>query len=502
MEKSTEKSVTSVASGNSIFNSFSPIVNFPVSFRKFSVPILNLVRKYLKTGNSINSKLRYPLRSALRSKEGKPPVPDFSGSSAPRRGRAASAVSQSTTVLDLSAKKSVDRTKPPRRLSIPNKATSSSSVKSVSSSITSVSESKVRRPVSSAPRSVTRRKVEEDLSSSTYWLSHIKLAESVAKHSISLGFFKLALHAGCEPIDQMKEELKSYARRNNLDGLADAMKELSELYNISEESKQMEISETGSVVAEETTASLNNDNDVLSSFSTPGDSNITSETTKDDALQDSAVIETSKEEEPSETNPQGRTKRSLDEINVNQEVVQESEEEETSETNPQGRTKRSLDEINVNQEVVHKSEEEETSETNPQGRTRRSLDVINVNQEAVQESEDGVPNVTVVQPSDKKRANKKETVSKNSQPVRTKKSLANNSAKTRTVPEKKSLKKDEKITKPRTKKIQEGTKKTTKKSAAAKEAEVKSLKQMENKENSTNASFFVAGCCRCRRSQA
>lgn len=117
------------------------------------------------------------------------------------RGRVASAVSQSTTVLDLSAKKSsVDRTKPPRRLSIPNKTSSSS--------VTSVSESKVKRsgivarslnetPFSSVLRSAARRKAE-DLSSSAYWLTHIKLAESVGKHSISLGFFKLALHAGCE----------------------------------------------------------------------------------------------------------------------------------------------------------------------------------------------------------------------------------------------------------------------------------------------------------------
>lgn len=128
------------------------------------------------------------------------------------RGRVASAVSQSTTVLDLSAKKSVDRAaaKPPRRMSIPNKASSNSSVRSVSSSVTSLSESKEKRPggnvrrsfnettpVSSVVRSGARRKVE-DLSSSAYWLTHIKLAESVEKHSISLGFFKLALHAGCE----------------------------------------------------------------------------------------------------------------------------------------------------------------------------------------------------------------------------------------------------------------------------------------------------------------
>ncbi|KAL1203894.1 hypothetical protein V5N11_011741 [Cardamine amara subsp. amara] len=407
MEKSTEKSVSSVASGN-----------------------------------SINSKLRYPLRSALRSKEGKPPVPDFSASSVPRRGRVASAVSQSTTVLDLSGKKSVDRTKlPPRRLSIPNKPTSNSSVKSVSSSITSLSESKAKRsgiarslnvtPVSSNLRSsVTRRKVE-DLSSSNYWLTHIKLSESVAKHPISLGFFKLALHAGCEPLDQMKEELKSYARRNNMDGLADAMKELFELYNISEESKQIQISETSSVVADETTVSLDIDNEVQSSFSTPGNSNITSEVTKDDALQDSAVTETAKEEEALEAIPQGRT---------------------------------TLDVINVNQVEVS---------------------------EVVQESEDGAPVVTVVQPSDKKRA-RKETVSKNIQPVRTKKSLAVNSANSRTVPENKTQKKDERITKPRTKKVQEETKKPTKKSTA-KEGEVKSLKQIKKMENKENSVVVDAG---------
>ncbi|XP_010483969.1 PREDICTED: uncharacterized protein LOC104762390 [Camelina sativa] len=400
------------------------------------------------SGNSINSKLlRYPLRSALRSKEGKPPVPDFSASSVPRRGRVASAVSQSTTVLDLSGKKSVvDRTKlPPRRLSIPNKSTSNSSVRSVSSSVTSLSETKPKRsgivsrifnettPVSSNLRSSVTRRKPEDLSSSTYWLTHIKLAESVAKHSISLGFFKLALHAGCEPLDKMKEELKSYARRNNMDGLADAMKELSELYNISEESKQIQVSEASSVVAEETAVSLNNDNDVRNSLSTPGNSNITSEVTKDDALKDSAVTETSKDEEASETIPQESIRSSLDEINVNQEVVQGLEEGSRS-------------------------------------------------------SQDGVPVVTVVQPVDKKRA-RKESVPKNNEPARTKKSLATNSANSRISKDDKSQKKSEKVTKPRTKKVQEEIKKSTKKSTAKQGGEVTSLKQkkkMEDKENTVN----------------
>ncbi|KFK27984.1 hypothetical protein AALP_AA8G456700 [Arabis alpina] len=444
------------------------------------------------SGNSINTKQRYPLRSALRSKEGKPPVPDFSGSSAPRRGRAASAVSQSTTVLDLSGKKSVDRTKPPRRLSIPNKPTSSSSVKSVSSSVTSASESKVKRSGSarslnetpgstSVVRSVNRRKVE-DLSSSTYWLSHIKLAESVAKHSISLGFFKLALHAGCEPIDQMKEELKSYALRNNLDGLADAMKELSELYNISEESKQMEISETdtSSALAEAVIVLLNNDSDVQSSFSTPENSNITSKITKDVSSQD--VIETTKEEEI--TKDVSLEDSAVTETAKEEEITNDVSSQDLAVTETTKEEEITKDVSSQDSAVTETTNEEETSETNPQENTRRSLEVINVNQEVVQESEDGVPNVSVVQPSDKKCANKKESVSKNNQPARTKKSLATNSAKTRTVPENKSQKKDEKITKPRTKKNQDETKKPTRKSAAAKEGEVKSVKQMENKENS------------------
>ncbi|CAD5335640.1 unnamed protein product [Arabidopsis thaliana] len=386
------------------------------------------------SGNSINSKLRYPLRSALRSKEGKPPVPDFSASSIPRRARVVSAVSQSTTVLDLSGKKSVDRTKlPPRRLSIPNKPTSNSSVKSVSSSITSLSEVKPKRsrivarslnettpPVSSNLRSSVTRKKVEDLSSSTYWLTHIKLAESVAKHSISLGFFKLALHAGCEPLDKMKEELKLYARRNNMDGLADAMKKLSELYNISEESNQVQVSETSSVVAEETAMSLNNDND------------------------DSSVTETTKEEEASETVTQGRTRKSLEVINVNQENVSE---------------------------VVQESEE------------------------GLRPSADSVQIVTVVKTSDKKRA-RKETVPKNNLPVRTKKSLATNSANSKTVPvnkDDKSQKKSERITKPRTKRVQEESKKSIKKSTTAKEGEVKSLKQTEKMENKENTVVVDAG---------
>jgi hypothetical protein len=330
---------------------------------------------------------------------------------------------------------------------------------------------------------VTRKKVE-DLSSSTYWLTHIKLAESVAKHSISLGFFKLALHAGCEPLDKMKEELKLYARRNNMDGLADAMKELSELYNISEESNQVQVSETSSVVAEETAMSLNNDNDVQSSFSTPGNSNITSEITKDDALQDSTVTKTTKEKDALQDS-------SVTETSKEEGALQDSSVTETTKE----------EDALQDSSVTETTKEEQALETVTQGRTRKSLEVINVNQEndseVVQESEeglrpsaDGVQIVTVVKPSDKKRA-RKETVPKNNLPVRTKKSLATNSANSKTVQvnkDDKSQKKSERITKPRTKRVQEESKKSIKKSTA-KEGEVKSLKQtekMENKENTVS----------------
>ncbi|KAG2265272.1 hypothetical protein Bca52824_072351 [Brassica carinata] len=70
-----------------------------------------------------------------------------------------------------------------------------------------------------------------------------------------------------------------------------------------------------------------------------------------------------------------------------------------------------------------------------------------------------------IEPGEKKRANRKETVSKNSLPVRRKKAVATNSVNRRTVPENKDIKspkKPESTSKPRTKKIQEETKKSTK----------------------------------------
>ena len=116
------------------------------------------------------------------------------------RGRAASNVSKSVSVLDLSGKDKP--VKPPRRLSIPNKVAGTPAPK-LGGNITPGSEARSRRSVKSeTPASdayrLTSRKKFSILSSESYWLSQIKLSEAAGKHSVSLGFFKLALEAGCE----------------------------------------------------------------------------------------------------------------------------------------------------------------------------------------------------------------------------------------------------------------------------------------------------------------
>ncbi|RZS22942.1 hypothetical protein BHM03_00055783 [Ensete ventricosum] len=163
-----------------------------------------------------SSKLRYPLRSAARSKGGKPSVPEPTVSSAPKRffllmhithnsnlfyrGRSSPAVSKSVNVLDLSG---MDKSaKPTRRLSIPTKTAHPPTVKSM----TPISEARARisniqgksdTPLSDISKSMSKRKFNV-LSSVSYWLTQIKLSESASWHSISLGFFKLALESGCE----------------------------------------------------------------------------------------------------------------------------------------------------------------------------------------------------------------------------------------------------------------------------------------------------------------
>ncbi|KAK2984375.1 hypothetical protein RJ640_005391 [Escallonia rubra] len=183
------------------------------------------------TNKSAAKLLRYPLRSATKPKEEKAPVDGPANSSAAKRGRPAPSVSKSVGVLDLSGK---DKSaKPPRRLSIPAKSTASPAPKVVGI-VTPISEARAKRtvcsqgkgdtPVSDVSRSSNRRKFSV-LSSASYWLSQIKLSETAAKHSISLGFFKLALEAGCEPLQRVKDELKSYSCRHNLVELGEPVSE-------------------------------------------------------------------------------------------------------------------------------------------------------------------------------------------------------------------------------------------------------------------------------------
>ena len=112
-------------------------------------------------------------------------------------------------VLDLSDKdKSAASVKPPRRLSIPAKA-SAIPVPKFAGSITPISETKTRgtangqgrseTPISDISRPSSQKKYSAlSLTRVSFWTSNIKVSEAAGKHSISLGFFKLALEAGVE----------------------------------------------------------------------------------------------------------------------------------------------------------------------------------------------------------------------------------------------------------------------------------------------------------------
>ncbi|KAI9175122.1 hypothetical protein LWI28_027726 [Acer negundo] len=272
------------------------------------------------SANSTKSKLRYPLRSATKSKEEKPPVVESFKSSASRRGRPASTVSKSVGVLDLSAKEK--SAKPPRRLSIPAKSTVNSVPKPVGI-ITPISEARVMRssttqgksetPLSDVSRTSSRKKFSV-LSSASYWLSQIKLSESAAKHSISLGFFKLALEAGCEPLQRMRDEFKSYARRHNLGELGEPVKDLFDLYDISETLEQVQVSETCSQVPDEGTRS--SDDEVRSSSSTMGTRKLKPKSLNTDTAQVSQVTESVKKETSPKISSSNRTRASKNSANA------------------------------------------------------------------------------------------------------------------------------------------------------------------------------------------
>ncbi|KAK1433744.1 hypothetical protein QVD17_10660 [Tagetes erecta] len=214
-------------------------------------------------GGKSTKLLRYPLRSASKPKDDKLPAVSPSIASASRRGKPTPSVSQSVDVLQMSAK---DKSaKPPRRLSIPSKPIVSPAPKSVGY-ITPISEARANRsnnfkgksvtPGSDVSRSLNKKKFTV-LSSASYWLSHIKLSEAAGKHNLSIGFFKLALDAGCENVQLLKEELKSYACRHNLLELGESVKQVLESYGIPETIEQLQVSETCTHIPEDEEESAN-----------------------------------------------------------------------------------------------------------------------------------------------------------------------------------------------------------------------------------------------------
>ncbi|CAH9126176.1 unnamed protein product [Cuscuta epithymum] len=207
--------------------------------------------------------LRYPLRSAGKVKEEKPPLADSFNSSATRRVKPGPSVSKSISVLDLNHSKDKPA-KPPRRMSNPSNSAGSPAASAQAGNITPISEAARSKrsnlgnnegrsdtpTPSDVSRSLTRRKFSV-ISSASYWLTQIKLSESAAKHSISLGFFKLGLEAGCEPLQCMRDELRAYAQRHNLVELGESVKQLFESYKILPDFEQLQVSETCSHVLDE-----------------------------------------------------------------------------------------------------------------------------------------------------------------------------------------------------------------------------------------------------------
>ncbi|XAR65455.1 hypothetical protein NMG60_11009592 [Bertholletia excelsa] len=244
------------------------------------------------------SKLGYSLRSAAKSREEKPKAAELTNSSAPRRGRPPPSVSKSMGVVDLSGDEKLG--KPVRRLSIPVKSNVSPVPKSVGT-MTPISEARKRRstnseekngtPVSDVFRSSNREKFNL-LASPSYWLAQIKLSESAAKHKISLGFFKLALEAGCEPLQKMRDKLKSYARQHDLTEFQEPVKELFESYNLSENFDQLQVSESCSQVPEEGTRS--SDDEVHSSSVTENGKLKTKSLSTDESVEAFPLIESTR----------------------------------------------------------------------------------------------------------------------------------------------------------------------------------------------------------------
>ncbi|RDY11369.1 hypothetical protein CR513_03981, partial [Mucuna pruriens] len=282
-------------------------------------PVMEQPSAAASSGNTAKLRIqKYMLRSSTKSKEEKSSTPDCSNPSETKRGRSASSsVSKSVSVIDFSGKDKSGSAKPPRRLSIPAKASATcSSRPKVGANITPISETrpgrsafgqgKSKTPISDISKTSTRMKLNL-LTSASYWLNQIKLSESTAKHSISLGFFKLALEAGCEPLGSMQEGLKSYVSRHKLDDLGETVKALLESYNISENMEQLQVSETISHVPEE--GARSSDDDVHSSSSTMGTRKLKPKCLNIDSTQLTPAAESTKKETCQKSNPGSRLRR-------------------------------------------------------------------------------------------------------------------------------------------------------------------------------------------------
>ena len=94
----------------------------------------------------------------------------------------------------------------------------------------------------------------------------------------------------------MRDELKSYVRRHNLGENGEAVKELLESYNVSENSDQPQVSETCSQVPEEGTRS--SDDEVHSVSSAVGSRRLKPKSLNTDAARVSTVAASAKEATP------------------------------------------------------------------------------------------------------------------------------------------------------------------------------------------------------------
>ena len=118
-----------------------------------------------------------------------------------------------------------------------------------------------------------------------------------------------------QPLKRMQDELKSYVSRYQLAEFGDAVKELFEVYNISESIEQLQVSETISQVPEEGTRS--SDDDVQSSSSTMGIGKLKPKCLNIDSAQLSPVNEPTKKETTRKNDPGSRVRGNISKNSAN-----------------------------------------------------------------------------------------------------------------------------------------------------------------------------------------